>query len=566
MKMKSWLSLLLCSAHVCSHCQREPPKVWVRPDMTGILEVSNDGRKTLHDLWREGDLTINRVGDLNSNKFQKQKTLVMVRFPLASLLADVLRQSQHTLVFDPGTAQRPGFALVGLNHQAEIDQLAVAAHAANNSCGSLELVGGINLIDQATVTLIPPLYATAVKVDGVAAVIPKVNDAMITRLAATIQQLEALATRFHTSTTGATVPALVQQMITDAAAGNIAGIRYQQITHASTPQKSLVVTIPGANDPQATGPVVIIGAHLDSINKTDIKGAAPGADDDASGIATIVEITRQIADGHLKFQRTIELHAYAAEEVGLIGSAEIAAGYGAAKRQVASMMQLDMDSWAAKSASQTIYLVENDTSFTLRRYAKALLNNYLGGDYIARALKAGTSDHRAWRNAGYATLFPFEDPTDYNESLHAPQDTSNTINNKALTGRFVQLGLTYLIHEAGMTGLEAAYSANLEALRAISKLDLKLAIVASDTPERFHVSVAAAAAISTVELCLTTNSRDISCSREMVGATYADAAFGRAFFAFDQDMLISAGNHMVVYGYDSADKLVALRTLKFATR
>ena len=566
MTTKTWLVMLLWSAQLCSHCQREPRKVWVRPDMAGILEVNSDGRKTPRDLWQEGDIGIRLVGKLDLKSNKDLITLVMVRFPLASLLADSLRQSEHTLVFDPGTAQRPGFAMVGLSHQAELDQLAANAHAANNSCGSLQIVRGLGLIDPATVTLIPPLYATAVKIDGVAAVIPKVNDAMITRLATSIQQLEALPTRFHTSTSGATVPALVQQMITDAAAGNIPGIRYQQITHASTPQKSLVVTIPGTNDPQATGPVVIIGAHLDSINKTDIKSAAPGADDDASGIATLVEITRQIESGHLKFQRTVELHAYAAEEVGLVGSGDIAAGYSAAKRQVASMLQLDMDSWAAKSSSQTIYLVENDSSFTLRRYAKALLNNYLGGDYIVRALKAGTSDHRSWRNAGYATLFPFEDPTDYNESLHTPQDTSSTINNKALTGRFVQLCLAYLIHEAGLIGVEADYSANLAALRASSESDLKLAIVASDTPESFHVSIAAATKISTVELCLTTNAKDLSCSREMVGATYADAALGRAFFAVDHAMPISAGSHMVVYGYDSADKLVALRTLKFAAR
>ena len=83
------------------------------------------------------------------------------------------------------------------------------------------------------------------------------------------------------------------------------------------------MTIPGTSDAQATGPVVIIGAHLDSINKTDHTTPAPGADDDASGIATLVEIVQQIATGHLTFQRTVELHAYAAEEVGLVGSLDV---------------------------------------------------------------------------------------------------------------------------------------------------------------------------------------------------------------------------------------------------
>ena len=51
---------------------------------------------------------------------------------------------------------------------------------------------------------------------------------------------------------------------------------------------------------------------------------APGADDDASGIATLTEVIRVALANGWKPKRTVKFMGYAAEEVGLRGSNAIA--------------------------------------------------------------------------------------------------------------------------------------------------------------------------------------------------------------------------------------------------
>lgn len=79
--------------------------------------------------------------------------------------------------------------------------------------------------------------------------------------------------------------------------------------------------------------VVILGAHYDSVNWDNTGAAAPGADDDASGVAALLQAARAIAleagrqpgvvrggsrGGRLR--RSVLLVAFQAEEVGLVGS------------------------------------------------------------------------------------------------------------------------------------------------------------------------------------------------------------------------------------------------------
>ena len=66
--------------------------------------------------------------------------------------------------------------------------------------------------------------------------------------------------------------------------------------------------------------VIVIGGHIDSISLARASGTAPGADDDASGIATITEVARVLLQADYRPARTLVFMGYAAEEVGLRGS------------------------------------------------------------------------------------------------------------------------------------------------------------------------------------------------------------------------------------------------------
>lgn len=84
---------------------------------------------------------------------------------------------------------------------------------------------------------------------------------------------------------------------------------------------------------------ILIGAHYDTISETPAV-AAPGADDDGSGIAVVLEIARIFAGVGLK--RGVMFAAFAGEEQGLFGSQAVADVAAKDKWAIDVMVNLDM--------------------------------------------------------------------------------------------------------------------------------------------------------------------------------------------------------------------------------
>jgi len=82
------------------------------------------------------------------------------------------------------------------------------------------------------------------------------------------------------------------------------------------------------NDPVQSKRMVLVTGHYDSINSnvfkswSDTSGAAPGANDDASGVAVSLECARALSK--LRFPASIVFVAVDGEEEGLVGSAHLA--------------------------------------------------------------------------------------------------------------------------------------------------------------------------------------------------------------------------------------------------
>ena len=88
-----------------------------------------------------------------------------------------------------------------------------------------------------------------------------------------------------------------------------------------TPITNVIATLRGTTDPDR---VYVVTGHYDS-RVTDVMNAtsdAPGADDDASGVAAVMEMARVLATRHT--EATIVFAAVAAEEQGLYGSDHMA--------------------------------------------------------------------------------------------------------------------------------------------------------------------------------------------------------------------------------------------------
>lgn len=83
---------------------------------------------------------------------------------------------------------------------------------------------------------------------------------------------------------------------------------------------NLVTAVPGA-DPDLSGEVIVLGAHIDHIGVDARTGEIyPGADDNASGSAVLMELARALQDRDRPPARTVVLSWWNADEMGLLGS------------------------------------------------------------------------------------------------------------------------------------------------------------------------------------------------------------------------------------------------------
>lgn len=264
-----------------------------------------------------------------------------------------------------------------------------------------------------------------------------------------ISVMEAYGTRRHNTTQAQTS---VQDLKTKwegliAATGrNDLSVRI--INHVGTPMPSLVFTINGNSAPSE---YIIVGGHMDSISNTAV---APGADDDASGIATVTEMIRVLLNINYKPARTVEFMAYAAEEIGLVGSSEIAEDYAANGRNVISYVQFDMTNF--KGSTRDVYIStdsynSNDLNLFLielmEHYNKTGSHVFTYGNTICNY---GCSDHFSWAQNGYDAAFPFEASfSQSNPYIHSANDTLSRSSNSAThAAKFAKLGLEFIIETA----------------------------------------------------------------------------------------------------------------------
>ncbi len=111
--------------------------------------------------------------------------------------------------------------------------------------------------------------------------------------------------------------------------------------------KNVAAVLPGKG-PHAEE-VIVIGAHYDHLGRGEEGSAANGskdihngADDNASGVATLLEIARILADRETPPARTIVFVAFSGEERGLLGSGEYANDPPYPLEQTVAMLNLDM--------------------------------------------------------------------------------------------------------------------------------------------------------------------------------------------------------------------------------
>ncbi|MEI7594190.1 MAG: M20/M25/M40 family metallo-hydrolase [Bacteroidota bacterium] len=95
---------------------------------------------------------------------------------------------------------------------------------------------------------------------------------------------------------------------------------YMYWDNPKTWQYNIIGILDGTND---TNSIYMIGAHYDAINPSD-PSKAPGADDNASGIAAMFDIARVMKNNNYHPTNSIYFVGFAAEEQGVKGSGHLA--------------------------------------------------------------------------------------------------------------------------------------------------------------------------------------------------------------------------------------------------
>ena len=123
-------------------------------------------------------------------------------------------------------------------------------------------------------------------------------------------------------------------------------VTVQLKTEIEKRQSSNVAGLIEGSDPALKAQVIVLSAHLDHLGITthgkDADKINNGALDNASGVATLLEVARGFKEARTKPKRSILLLAVTAEEKGLIGSEYFAHNPTVPKANLAADVNLDM--------------------------------------------------------------------------------------------------------------------------------------------------------------------------------------------------------------------------------
>lgn len=281
------------------------------------------------------------------------------------------------------------------------------------------------------------------KIDQDNIVKPMIDQAKPENIFATITSLSAFQNRYYKGEFGKKSATWIKDTWTSLVK-NRSDATVEFFPHSSWDQPSVILTIKGKSKE-----TIVLGGHQDSINgyMGGSTARAPGSDDNASGISTITEVIRVLVENSYQPEKTIKFMAYAAEEVGLLGSKEIAKDFKKRKENVIGVMQLDMTNFKGSNEFD-IVLMTDYTNEEQNKFVGALIDHYVPGiKWGFDQCGYGCSDHASWYTQGYPASMPFEATMDtMNHKIHTANDTLAVSNNNANHAvKFAKMALAFIV-------------------------------------------------------------------------------------------------------------------------
>ena len=198
---------------------------------------------------------------------------------------------------------------------------------------------------------------------------------------------------------------------------------------------------------------VVCGAHYDSYNKLEGHPdslRAPGADDNASGVAGILETARILS--RCTFERSLMFCFFGAEEIGLIGSAAFAKDCADRGVRIVGYFNLDMIGYLEPGSDIHANLLYTGQDAPLARYVTTMSHTYYPDMRIWQDwLPSGDSDYSSFNRNGYAAIHLFEDTHHSSPYIHTPDDVLGlSVNNMDQAKQFTELHLALVATLGGL--------------------------------------------------------------------------------------------------------------------
>jgi hypothetical protein len=200
------------------------------------------------------------------------------------------------------------------------------------------------------------------------------------------------------------------------------------------PWKNVIATLPGTD--AASGSLHIVGAHYDSA--AELPDSAPGAMDDASGIAVVLEMARILSQYH--FRHTIIFACWNGEENGLNGSREFVQQLIKDGRSVA--LYLNNDSIAFDPQQRLVLdVIANPPAAAAKKVLIENSKRYHLGFTLVEDRHGCNGDHTPFQQAGFPAINTHQE--DHGAHYHTANDTLDLVS-FPYAAKVGQLGLSVI--------------------------------------------------------------------------------------------------------------------------
>lgn len=224
-------------------------------------------------------------------------------------------------------------------------------------------------------------------------------------------------------------------------------VETHRFSHQGQTHENLMLNLAGSD--RATFPPILIGAHYDAVPGT------PGADDNASGVAVLLEMARSFAQHPAR--HCLRLVAFDLEEYGMVGSTHYATQLSENQAPLRLMLSLEMLGYCDPSPKSQRYpaglerlypdrgdfigLIGNiPTLFDLQHLSQHIQKAGVPSQWLPAGMKGKSipatrlSDHSPFWDRGYRAIMVTDTSFMRNPHYHKESDRLETLDLTFLTG------------------------------------------------------------------------------------------------------------------------------------